>query len=309
MNHFENQYLNIMRDIVENGESKIDRTQVGTKSVFCRRIDIDLADGFPMPTTRKTTFRLAFEEIQWMLRGQVDSKILEAKKINIWKGNTTREFLDKRGLNYLPEGHIGKGYGFQWRNFGGDYKIIDYKKDSHGKLVPVYDYYQLNGKGADQIATMLKDLSGNPNGRRHIVSAWNPQQEAEMSLPPCHLYQQYAVNNGRLDSMFLMRSNDFVYGNPFNMMGYAYLNHVFSKVLKLKPGRLVYEGVDVHIYNNQLKMAEEQITRVPYDAPQLIIHKDLNSLQDILDMEYKDVEIVGYDKFYPDFKDKPAMAV
>jgi thymidylate synthase len=304
-NLFENQFLGMLNHTLTNGLEKIDRTKVGTRSVFGYSIETDLEAGFPMITTRKIAFRLSFEEIMWMLRGQCDANILKDKNIHIWDGNTTREFLDNRGLNYLPEGHIGKGYGFQWRNFGGDYKSSRtwwkfFKKE--------YDYYYLDGKGVDQIQNLLNSLKNDPNGRRHIVMTWNPQQEKEMALPPCHLYHQYAVNDGKLDSFFLMRSVDEGFGLPYNFMGYAFLNHAFSKVLGLKPGKLRFEGIDAHIYNNQVDMVKEQITREPYAMPQLHIKKDLKSLDDILSLEYSDIEIVGY-KAHADFKDKPKMAV
>lgn len=280
-------YLDLMKDILENGIDKGDRTGVGTRSIFGAMLTWDLAAGFPNITTRKVAMRIAFEETWMFLRGITDTLVLEEKNIKIWKGNTTREFLDDRGLQHLPVGSLGTGYSHQWRNFGGTLGGND---------------------GVDQIVELLDGLKNDPNSRRHIVTGWNPTQLAGSPLPPCHLYNQYAVNNGRLDSSFVMRSNDVPFGLPMNMMGYALLNMVFAKYLGLQPGKLVYFGNDVHIYQNQIEMAREQIQRAPRALPRLLINKELNTFDDILNMEFTDLELVGYDP-HPDFKNKPPMAV
>lgn len=305
-NKFEEQYLGIMRNIIETGHDKSDRTGVGSRSIWGCQIEIDLEDGFPQATSRKNSARISFEEQWFFLRGEVDTKKLEEKKINIWKGNTSREFLDNRGLSYLPEGHLGKGYGFQWRNFGGGYEKV-YGDSGHPDDC-YYDYSQHDGRGVDQVVNVLKALKANPNDRRHIILGWNPAQLHEMALPPCHLYQQYQVLDGRLNSEFLMRSWDFLYGAPFNVMGYAMLNHAFAKYLGLKPGKLVAHGNDVHLYHNQIEIATQQIERVPFKLPTLTITKELNTIQDIFDLEFSDFLIEGYEA-HPDFKNKPGMAV
>lgn len=280
-------YLDLVQDVLANGIEREDRTGVGSKSVFGRTLRWDLGKGFPIITTRKVAFRIAFEETMFFLRGETDTTILEHKNINIWKGNTSREFLDKQGLTELPVGSIGKGYSHQWRNFGGDLN---------------------QSNGVDQIRELVSSLINDPNGRRHIVSAWNPVQLHETPLPPCHLYHQYQILDGKLNSSFVMRSNDVIYGLPYNIMGYAFINIVLSKMLGLQPGELVYFGNDVHIYNNQLEIAAEQVTRTPDSAlPELNIYKDLDSLDDILDLQFDDVELVGYNP-QPDFRNKPPMA-
>jgi thymidylate synthase len=298
-----------MEDVLVNGTDKGDRTGVGSRSIWGCTIEIDLAEGFPMITTRKTTARIAFEETWFFLRGETDTKKLEAKKINIWKGNTTREFLDARGLHYLPEGHLGKGYGFQWRNFGGHYALAPWMDDPKILQSPhLFDYSRHNGKGVDQVVQTLEGLKSDPNGRRHIISGWNPAQLHEMALPPCHLYQQYQILDGKLNSEFLMRSWDFLYGAPFNIMGYALLNHAFAKYLGLEPGKLIANGNDVHLYFNQIEIAEQQVERSTFDLPKLTITKELNSIEDILALEFTDFVIEGYEA-HPDFKNKPGMAV
>lgn len=281
-------YLQLLQDVLDNGFAKDDRTGVGSISVWGRVLHWNLAEGFPIITTRKVSLRIAFEETMFFLRGERQTKLLEEKGINIWKGNTTREFLDKRGLHWLEEGDMGYGYSHQWRNFGG----VD---GSHS--------------GVDQIRELVEGIRKDPFSRRHIVSAWNPQQVQYTPLPPCHILHQYQVTpDNKLNSSFLLRSNDVPFGLPYNIMGYALLNILFAKLLGYEPGTLVYMGNDVHIYKNQVDMVKEQLTREPFPLPKLIVKKELKTLEDLLSLEYTDLELVGYEA-HPDIKDKPKMAV
>ena len=307
MSYFEKQYLSTLEDVLIHGEMRGDRTSVGSScAIWGCMLDIPLHLGFPIVTTRKTTARISFEETWFFLRGETDTKKLEAKKINIWKGNTTREFLDSRGLNYLPEGNLGKGYGFQWRNFGGGY--AEGEPHPTFKAVHFADYTKGDGQGVDQFVQLIEGMQKDPNGRRHIITGWNPQQIDQMALPPCHLYQQYQILNGKLNSQFLMRSWDFLYGGPFNIMGYALLNHAIAKLLQLEPNKLVAMGTDVHLYANQLEIAAEQVERDPFPLPKLTITKDINTIDDLLGLEWDDFLLEGY-QAHPDFKNKPGMAV
>jgi thymidylate synthase len=267
MNQYDEQYQNIIRNILSNGLKKEDRTGVGTISIFGKTMEIDLSDGFPLLTLRKIPFRLIFEETMFFLRGQTDTKILEEKDINIWKGNTSRHFLDQRGLHSLEEGDMGKGYGYQWRRFNDN---------------------------IDQVSNVLNGLRDNPFSRRHIINAWNPNQEHEMALPPCHILHQYVVNGDNLDSCFFMRSNDFYLGNPFNIASYAFLNHVFAKFCNRKPGRLVFMGADIHLYTNALAASEMLLDRLAYPSPTLSIDCDLTTLEDVFMMSQDDVELSNY---------------
>lgn len=297
-------YLNLLQDILDNGFDKTDRTGIGSRSVFGRSLRWDLSKGFPIITTRKVSFRIAFEETMFFLRGERDTKKLEEKNIFIWQGNTTREFLDKRNLQHLDEGDMGYGYSHQWRNFGGRDAIVQDVRKTGG--VPFTDAAL---PGVDQIVKLIDGICKDPFGRRHIVTAWNPQQVDETPLPPCHILQQYQVTpNGRLNSSFILRSNDVPYGLPYNIMGYAFLNIAFSQLLGYQPGELVYFGGDAHIYHNQINMVTQQLKRHPYPLPTLKINKSLNTLGDVLSLQYEDVELVGYQS-HPDFKDKPPMAV
>ena len=298
-------YIDLLKDVLENGVDKNDRTGIGSRAVFGRLLRWDLQDGFPIITTRKVSLRIAFEETMFFLRGETNTKLLEDKNINIWKGNTTREFLDARGLKHLPEGDMGKGYGYQWRHWETRDNVPKVDKDGHTWMFP---------EEVDQVAELLKGLKNDPTSRRHVVTGWNPGQLKEMALPPCHMLHMYSVDgefttgNGRLHNSFVMRSNDVPFGLPYNIMSYALLNHIFAKHLGLTPGELVYMGWDVHIYQNQIEMAQEQILRDPKPLPQLKINKDLTTFEDVLNLQWSDIELIGYDP-HPDIKNKPGMAI
>jgi thymidylate synthase len=288
--------IDLLTDIVDNGIDKPDRTGVGSRAVFGRMLRWDLAQGFPIQTTRKVPLRIAFEETMMFLRGISDTKVLEEKNINIWKGNTSREFLDRRGLTYLAEGDMGRGYGVQWR----DWQSIN------------EDGYSI--QYTDQIADLLEGMKKDPYSRRHVVTGWNPGELSQMALPPCHMLHLYSIegdftiNEGKLNNCFVMRSNDVPFGLPFNIASYALINHIFAKHLGLTPGELVYFGWDVHIYQNQMEMVGEILDRTPRPLPQLVIKKDLPKFEDILALQWEDIELVGYNP-YPDVKNKPGMAV
>lgn len=277
-------YLELLDDVVKNGVERQNRTQINTKAVFGRMLRWDLSQGFPLQTTRKVPLRIAFEETMFFLRGLTDTKILEEKNIGIWKGNTSREFLDNRGLTNLPEGDMGKGYGYQWRHWESPHVS--------GQI-----------KETDQIAELLSGIKKDPYGRRHVVTGWNPGQLEEMALPPCHMLHMYSVEgdftvgNGRLNNCFVMRSNDIYHGLPFNITSYALLNHIFAKHLGLIPGELVYMGWDIHIYQHQLGVVNQLLERTPRTLPTLIIKKDLPTLDDILALQWEDIELIGYDPY------------
>lgn len=288
-------YLNLLQDIMDNGFDKDDRTGIGSRSVWGRTLHWDLSKGFPIITTRKVAFRIAFEETMFFLRGDRDTTLLEDKNINIWKGNTTREFLDNRDLKWLKVGDMGYGYGHQWRNYGG----WDAADSPEGWRHP----------GLDQVTAMLENIKADPFSRRHIISAWNPHQIDKTALPPCHILHQYQVTpDGKLNSSFLMRSNDVAFGLPYNIMSYAFLNIVFAKLLGYEPGELVYQGNDVHIYKNQFDMVAEQLQRIPHQLPQLKILKSLNTLDELLKLQYNSVSLENYIT-EPDIKNKPKMAI
>src|SRR6185312_6056331 len=218
MNNFDVQYKALVKDILANGVNRGDRTGVGSRAVFGKSFTVDLSDGFPILTSRKVSFRIAFEETMFFLRGDTDTKKLESKGINIWKGNTSREFLNKRGLGNLPEGDMGKGYGYQWTRWEKitltdrmTFKPIDTAYNE-------YDEHETSVKGnpvkfidhpmfarveyINQVKDMLHRAKQDPNDRRLLIEAWNPGNLDDMSLPPCHHDQQYQVLDGKLNSLF-----------------------------------------------------------------------------------------------------------
>ncbi len=278
MNQEEQNYLNLINNILTNGNERSDRTGVGTKSIFGTQLRFSLEnDTLPLLTTKKVFFRGIVEELLFFLRGDTDTKKLEAKGINIWKGNTSREFLDKKGLLDLSEGDMGKGYGWQWRNFGGDN----------------FNYV----KGVDQIANVIKSLKEDPYSRRHIVSAWNPQQLNQMALPPCHAFFQFYVHNDELSCQWTQRSVDCGAGLPFNIASYGLLTHIIAKTVGLKAKEVIFSGGDTHCYLNHIDALKEQMKRVPNIFPTITINKKLTNIQDIENLRFEDFELKNYNPY------------
>lgn len=286
MNIEESNYLDLLGNILQNGSERADRTGVGTKGIFGTQLRFSLENNqVPMLTTKKMFSKGVIEELLFFLRGDTDTKKLEAKGVNIWKGNTTREFLDKRGLKDLPEGDMGKGYGFQWRNFGG-YISQDVVGDG--------SYELFEHKGIDQLAQVIHTLKTNPTDRRIIISAWNPYQLSEMALAPCHILCQFYVDGDNLSCQWYQRSVDSFLGLPFNIMSYGVLTHIIAKTVGLKAKELIFVGGDTHIYNNHIVQVHEQISREPYPFPTIEINKELHSVEDIEKLQYEDFVIKNY---------------
>jgi len=292
MNTEEKQYLDLLCRILREGESRDDRTGTGTIGIFGTTLRFSLQHNkIPALTTKRIFFKGIIEELLFFLRGDTDTKKLEAKGVNIWKGNTTREFLDKRGLTYLPEGDMGKGYGFQWRKFG------QHDNDNGDRYCHT---------GVDQLLEVISTLKTNPNDRRIIMTAWNPSQLKEMALPPCHILSQFYAINGELSCQFYQRSVDSFLGLPFNILSYAILTHIVALTTGLKPKEVIFVGGDTHIYKNHQEQVMEQVSREPYDFPTIKITKELNSVDDIEKLEFKDFIIEGY-KCHPAIKAEMAI--
>ena len=218
------QYIHLLENIINNGSERCDRTGVGTRSVFGTQLRFSLANNvMPVLTTKKIFIRGCVEELLFFINGKTNTKELEAKGVNIWKGNTTREFLNKRGLLDLPEGDMGKSYSFQWRNFGG--KIISGKYNDHKKS-PMDRY----ADGVDQISSAFDLIKNDPYSRKIIVSAWNPKQSNDMALEPCHCLYQFYVDKGKLSLQWYQRSVDVGLGLPFK-----YSAMPFSPAYLLRP--------------------------------------------------------------------------
>ena len=253
------QYLDLCMEILHNGNTRIGRNGE-VKSIFGVSHTWDLRKGFPLLTTKKMFTRGILEELFFFLRGQTDSKILEEKKVNIWKGNTNREFLDSRGLQNYEEGDLGPMYGYQWFHLGADYKgcSTDYE-----------------GEGFNQMKQLLQLICEDPTSRRMLLTTYNPLDTPKSVLYPCHgLTVQFYVNDGELSCQMYQRSADVALGYPFNITSYAFLTHIIAKVCGLKAGLLKIVLGDAHIYQCHYEGVREQLKRSTYPFPQLEITKD-----------------------------------
>ena len=270
-NHEEQQYLNLIKNILENGTWEEGRNGK-TKSIFGNMMRFSLKDGkIPILTTKKTAWKTCLKELLWFIRGDTDNKLLQEQGVHIWDGNTTREFLDSRGLTDYREGLIGPGYGFQWRHFGGDYDSSAAGVKEGGK--PGVDQLQ-------QIIDALKDPAQRTS-RRLIMSAWNPQQLDEMALPPCHILCQFNVHHGnKLSCSMYQRSNDEACGTSFNIASYSFLTHLIAKHCGLEAYEFVYFKGNCHIYEEHVDGLKLQITREPYPFPTISIKEVREKIDD-----------------------------
>ena len=271
----EYQYIDLIKLILEKGVDKDDRTGVGTLSIFSHNMCFNLRKSFPLLTTKKVYWKGVVEELLWFISGSTDANILKEKGVKIWNGNTTREFLDSRGLSHYNEGDIGAGYGFQWRHFGANY--ISKSKD-------------YTGEGTDQLKWVINEIKTNPDSRRIIMSAWNPNDIDKMALPPCHCFIQFWVNKGELSSQMYQRSCDVGLGVPFNIASYALLTCLIAKICKLTPGDFYYCMGDTHIYKNHIEQLKEQIIREPFKFPTI----EIKDIDDIDNITYDDIILKDY---------------
>ena len=277
-------YTGLLEDVLTYGSLRSDRTGTGTVSVFGRQIRFDLRTHVPLLTTKTMAWKSCIKELLWFLRGDTDATILKQQGVGIWDGNTTRDFLDKRGLQYFPEGDIGAGYGFQWRHFGAEYGTC---KDDYAD------------EGVDQIANVIESLKTDPFGRRHVVSAWNPAALPMMALPPCHVLFQFYVDahpdsgEKQLSCHMYQRSVDCFLGLPFNIFSYAVLTHIISLKVGMRPKELVISMGDVHIYTDHVAQVKEQLSRSPQPAPILRVNPEVRD-KDLRDITIEDFELLGY---------------
>lgn len=262
-------YLDLVRRVVKEGEERAGRNGK-TYGIFGDRLVFDLNKGFPLLTTKKMFWKGIAEELLWFLRGSTDANELKDKGVHIWDGNTTRAFLDSRGLKDYEEGECGPIYGYQWRCFGGDY--------------PTHE------NGMDQIRYVLRELHANPFGRRAIICAWNPKQMHQMCLPPCHVLYNFHVSNNGLSCQLYCRSQDIMLGTPYNIASTSLLTHILAKVLHMNVDRVILVTGDTHIYEEHLEGAQEQISRDPYPFPTMTITKEAPPLDSTIDTKLKWIE-------------------
>lgn len=251
------QYEQLLRDVLVHGTFKEDRTGTGTYSVFGRQIRFDLAAGFPLVTTKFVHFKSVVHELLWFLSGSSNIAYLKENGVRIWD-----KWANERG-------ELGPVYGVQWRSWADP-----------------------QGGNVDQIAEVVEGIRKNPDGRRHIVTAWNPAEIDQMALPPCHLLFQFYVADGKLSCQLYQRSCDMFLGVPFNIASYALLTMMVAQQCDLELGEFVWTGGDVHIYSNHIEQVRTQITRLQYHMPTVRFNRRPDS---IFDYKYEDIELVDYD--------------
>jgi len=308
----EQAYLDLMSTVLETGYDKPNRTNTPTRSITGATLRFNLTQDdkmvIPLLTTKQTSFRLVATELLWFLQGDTSVKSLSNQNNHIWDANGSREFLDSRGFKFRMEGDLGPVYGWQWRHWNAPYVEIDNRTPEYKQAIDVRNSENNNdihnsfgimkdsrnnnvenrryNTGIDQIANVIDSIRNDPWGRRHIVSAWNPEQLDQMSLPPCHAFFQFIVRPFDqhlypcgdahqvqapywLDCVLYQRSADLPLGVPFNIASYSLLTHMIAHVCGLRAGQLVHNMGDVHIYQNQFPGCETQITRTPGDFPEL----------------------------------------
>jgi thymidylate synthase len=250
-------YLDLMHHVLDTGIDRSDRTGTGTRGVFGYQTRYNLADGFPLVTTKKLHVKSIIHELLWFLTGDTNIGYLKQNGVSIWD-----DWADK-------DGNLGPVYGYQWRSW----------PDPKGGQV-------------DQIAKLIAQIKSNPNSRRHIVSAWNPAQVEEMALPPCHCLFQFFVSEGKLSCQLYQRSADIFLGVPFNIASYALLTMMVAQVCDLEPGDFVHTLGDAHLYSNHFEQARLQLSREPRPLPKMLLNP---AVKDIFGFRYEDFTLEGYD--------------
>mgnify|MGYP001321464353 FL=1 len=284
-------YLDLLRHIIENGETKDDRTNTGTISSFGHQLTFDLSNGFPAVTTKSLAWKGVVSELLWFLEGSGDERRLAeirycknreeikdlSKYSTIWTDNAENQGKDLGYINNDVKKELGPVYGVQWRDWN----------------------------GIDQIKDLIHNLKNNPNGRRHILSAWNVSEIEKMALPPCHVMSQYYVHEGEISCHMYQRSADMFLGVPFNIASYALLLSIFAEILDLKPKKFVHSFGDAHIYLNSIDQVKEQLDRKPKKLPRLILPK-LKCIDDLKEYTVNDFILENYDH-HPAIKAKMAI--
>lgn len=273
----ETQYLSLIKEVLGHGIESDDRTGTGTFSLFGRSMRFNLEDGtIPLLTTKKMPWKSIVEELLWFISGKTDSAILSKKGVSIWDANTTKDFLEKRGLGHRRQGDAGPIYGFQWRHFGAKYIDCD------------TDY---SGQGVDQLTNCIEMIKKDPNSRRIVMSAWNPCDLDTMALPPCHMFCQFYVRNGELSCQMYQRSADMGLGVPFNIASYALLTHMIAHVTGTKAKEFIHVIGDTHVYKDHVEPLKEQLGREPRQFPKLVIKREVYDIGSFISGDF---EISGY---------------
>jgi len=278
------QYLNLIQKILDRGTLEKGRNG-NTLSIFGESMRFSLQNGsIPILTSKKVAWKTCLKELIWFIRGETDNKLLQKQGVHIWDGNTSREFLDSRGLGLYPEGMAGPLYGYQWRNFGANYNCFSGKHLTNDHPFG----------GVDQLQQIIDQLK-NPktrNSRRLILSAWNPKQLDQMALPPCHIMCQFNVHDGnKLSCAMFQRSSDFFLGIPFNIASYSMLTHLIAKHCGLEAYEFIHFMGNCHLYENAIDATKIQILREPYPFPTISIKETRENINDYC---VEDFEIHNY---------------
>ena len=277
--HQEEVYLNALRDILETGDRRPDRTGVGTISKFGLQLRFNLQDGFPAITTKKLAWKSVVSELLWFIEGSGDENRLKeilhgdrnSTEKTIWSDNATASYWTPKARF---KGDLGRVYGVQWRAW----------------RAPVFGANRMAVKHIDQLQVLINGLKKDPYGRRHIISAWNPGELELMALPPCHMLAQFYVSNGKLSCHMYQRSADMFLGVPFNIASYALFTHMIAETCNLKVGELIISFGDAHIYENHIEQVKEQLTRAPLEWPTL----ELEKTEGITTFKMSDIALVNY---------------
>jgi thymidylate synthase len=280
--HSEYSYLNALKQILEDGEDRPDRTGVGTKSIFGLQMRFDLAQGFPAVTTKKLAWRACVSELLWFIEGSGDENRLKeilhgdrySEKKTIWSDNAKADYWTKKRLQRHP-GDLGRVYGVQWRRW----------------RAPLVRINKVVLQNCDQLLSLIEGIKADPYSRRHIITAWNPGELELMALPPCHMMAQFYVNNGKLSCQMYQRSADMFLGVPFNIASYALFTHMIAQVCNLEAGELIITIGDAHIYSNHIEQVIEQLKRKPLPLPTLKLNPEIEV---ITDFDMTDIELVDY---------------
>lgn len=283
MTHPEKVYLDALKNILENGDDRPDRTGVGTRGIFGLQMRFDLTEGFPAITTKKLAWKACVSELLWFIEGSGDEKRLReilhgeryTEKRTIWSDNAEAPYWVNKKLR-RNEGDLGRIYGVQWRRW----------------RKPLVRINKVVLQNHDQLLELIAGIKEDPYSRRHIISAWNPGEIDLMALPPCHMMAQFYVNNGRLSCQMYQRSADMFLGVPFNIASYALFTHMIAQVCNLEVGDLIITVGDAHIYNNHVEQVREQLSRKPLPLPTLRLNPDVSV---ITDFDMTDIELVGYE--------------
>ena len=280
MMHQEEAYLTLLKEILETGEHRPDRTGVGTISKFGLQLKFDLQQGFPAITTKRLAWKSVVSELLWFIEGSGDENRLKeilhgsrnSTENTIWSENASADYWKPKARF---KGDLGRVYGVQWRQW----------------RAPVFGANRMAVKHIDQLQTLINGINKDPYGRRHIISAWNPGELESMALPPCHMMAQFYVSNGKLSCHMYQRSADMFLGVPFNIASYALFTHMIAKVCNLSVGELIISFGDTHIYENHLEQVREQLTREPLEFPSLVLNEDI---LDISKFTMDDIKLVNY---------------